>query len=68
MIYGSGKWDYKFTASTKLAIAEGEDSTTPATPDAKTLAAAKQKLSTWKPSPVYGTDTNIVDMLSATRT
>lgn len=65
VIYGSGKWDYKFTASTKLAIAEGEDSTTPATPDAKTLAAAKQKLSTWKPSPVYGTDTNIVDMLSA---
>lgn len=63
--YGSGKWDYKFTASTKLAIAEGEDPTTPATPDAKTLAAAKQKLSTWKPSPVYGTDTNIVDMLSA---
>lgn len=65
VIYGSGKWDYKFTASTKLAIAEGEDSTTPATPDAKTLAEAKQKLSTWKPSPVYGTDTNIVDMLSA---
>ena len=65
VIYGSGKWDHKFTASTKLAIAEGEDSTTPATPDAKTLAEAKQKLSTWKPSPVYGTDTNIVDMLSA---
>lgn len=65
VIYGSGKWDHKFTASTKLAIAEGEGSTTPATPDAKTLAEAKQKLSTWKPSPVYGTDTNIVDMLSA---
>lgn len=63
--YSSGKFDYKFTASTKLAIAEGEDPTTPATPDAKTLADAKQKLSTWKPSPVYGTDTNIVDMLSA---
>ena len=63
--YGSGKWDYKFTASTKLAIAEGEEPTTPATPEAKTLADAKQKLSTWKPSPVYGTDTNIVDMLSA---
>ena len=63
--YGSSKWDYKFTSSTKLAIAEGESATTPATPDAKTLAAAKQALSTWKPSPVYGTDTNIVDMLSA---
>ncbi len=63
--YGSSKWDYKFTSSTKLAIAEGESTATPATPDAKTLAAAKQALSTWKPSPVYGTDTNIVDMLSA---
>ena len=63
--HGSGKGDYKFTASTKLAITEGEDPTTPATPEAKTLADAKQKLSTWKPSPVYGTDTNIVDMLSA---
>lgn len=63
--YGSSKWEYKFTASTKLAIVEDEGTTTPATPDAKTLAEAKQKLSTWKPSPVYGTDTNIVDMLSA---
>ena len=63
--YGSSKWDYKFTGSTKLAITEGESSTTPATPDAKTLTEAKQKLSTWKPSPVYGADTNIVDMLSA---
>lgn len=60
--YSSGS---KFTASTKLAIAEGEGPTTPATPEAKTLADAKQKLSTWKPSPAYGTDTNIVDMLSA---
>lgn len=59
--YSSGN---KFTASTKLAIAEGEDPTTPETPEAKTLAEAKQKLSTWKPNPVYGTDTNIVDMLS----
>ena len=63
--YGSSSWSYKFTSSTKLAIAEGEGSITPATPDAKTLSEAKQKLSTWKPSPVYGTDTNIVDMLSA---
>ena len=63
--YGSSKWEYKFTGSTKLAIVEDEGATTPATPDAKTLAEAKQKLSTWKPSPVYGTDTNIVDMLSA---
>lgn len=63
--YGSSKWEYKFTASTKLAIVEDEGTTTPAAPDAKTLAEAKQKLSTWKPSPVYGTDTNIVDMLSA---
>lgn len=63
--YGSSSWSYKFTPSTKLAIAEGESSTTPTTPDAKTLAAAKQALSTWKPSPVYDTDTNIVDMLSA---
>lgn len=63
--YGSNKWDYKFTASTKLAIVEDEGTTTPATPDAKTLAEAKRKLSTWKPIPVYGTDTNIVDMLSS---
>lgn len=62
--YGSSKWECEFTSSTKLAIAEGEDATTPATPDAKTLAEVKQKLSTWKPNPVYGTDTNIVDMLS----
>lgn len=63
--YGSSSLSNMFTPSTKLAIAEGEGATTPATPDAKTLAAAKQALSTWKPSPVYGTDTNIVDMLSA---
>lgn len=63
--YGSSKWDFEFTASTKLAIVEDEGATAPVTPDAKTLAEAKQKLSTWKPSPVYGTDTNIVDMLSA---
>ena len=63
--YGSSRWDCKFTGSTKLAIVEDEGATTPATPDAKTLAEAKRKLSTWKPSPVYGTDTNIVDMLSA---
>ena len=63
--YGSSSWSYKFTPSTKLAIAEGESATAPTTPDAKTLAAAKQALSTWKPNPVYGTDTNIVDMLSA---
>lgn len=58
-----GKWGTKDTDSLAKAI-EGS-STTPATPDAKTLAEAKQKLFTWKPSPVYGTDTNIVDMLSA---
>lgn len=58
--YGSSKWECKFTGSTKLAIVEDEGATTPATPDAKTLAEAKQKLSTWKPSPVCGTDTNIV--------
>ena len=52
-----GKWGTKDTDSLAKAI-EGS-STTPATPDAKTLAEAKQKLSTWKPSPVYGTDTNI---------
>ena len=63
--YGSSKWDYEFTASTKLAIVEDEGATAPATPDAKTLAEAKQKLFTWKPIPVYGADTNIVDMLSS---
>lgn len=63
--YGSSKWEYKFTGSTKLAIVEDEGATTPGTPDAKTLAEAKQKLSTWKPNPVYGTDTNIVDILSS---
>ena len=57
-----GEWGTKDTDSLAKAI-EGS-STTPATPDAKTLAEAKQKLSTWKPNPVYGTDTNIVDMLS----
>ncbi len=57
-----GKWGTKDTDSLAKAI-EGS-STAPATPDAKTLAEAKQKLSTWKPSPVYGADTNIVDMLS----
>lgn len=57
-----GKWDSKDTYSLAKAIEGG--STTPETPEAKTLAEAKQKLSTWKPSPVYGTDTNIVDMLS----
>ena len=62
--YGSNSWSYMFTSSTKLAIAEGESATAPTTPDAKTLAEAKQKLSTWKPNPAYGTDTNIVDMLS----
>ena len=62
--YGSSKWECEFTSSTKLAIVEDEGATTPATPDAKTLAEAKQKLSTWKPNPAYGTDTNIVDMLS----
>lgn len=63
--YGSSKWEYEFTESTKLAIVKDEGgSTTPETPEAKTLAEAKQKLSTWKPNPVYGTDTNIVDMLS----
>lgn len=58
-----GKWGTKDTYSLAKAI-EGS-STTPATPDAKTLAEVKQKLSTWKPIPVYGTDTNIVDMLSS---
>ncbi len=58
-----GKWDSKDTYSLAKAIEGG--STTPETPEAKTLAEAKQKLSTWKPSPAYGTDTNIVDMLSA---
>ena len=48
--YGSSKWDFEFTASTKLAIVEDEGATAPVTPDAKTLAEAKQKLSTWKPS------------------
>ena len=57
-----GKWDSKDTYSLAKAIEGG--STTPETPEAKTLAEAKQKLSTWKPNPVYGTDTNIVDMLS----
>lgn len=57
-----GEWGTKDTDSLAKAI-EGS-STTPATPDAKTLAEAKQKLSTWKPNPVYGTDTSIVDMLS----
>lgn len=57
-----GKWGTKDTDSLAKAIEGG--STTPETPEAKTLAEAKQKLSTWKPNPVYGTDTNIVDMLS----
>ena len=63
VVYGDSSWSYKFTASLKNAIEAGEDPA--ATPEAKRLAEAKKALSSWKPSPVYGTDTNIVDMLAA---
>lgn len=60
--YGSS-WQYKFTSSLKNAVKAAENPSV--SPDAKMLAEAKQKLSYWKPNPAYGTDTNIVDMLSA---
>lgn len=38
---------------------------TPSNPDAAKLAEVAKKLSTWKPVPTYGADSNIVDMLAA---
>ena len=61
--YGSSSWEYEFTQSIKNAIDGTEDPDV--SPDAKTLAEVAKKLSTWKPSPVFGADTNIVEMLSA---
>lgn len=61
--YGSSSWQYKFTESLRAAVQSDEAPSL--SEDAQTLAAAKQKLSTWKPSPKYGTDTNIVSMLQA---
>lgn len=61
--YGSSSWQYKFTESLKAAVQSDEAPSL--SEDGQTLAAAKQKLSTWKPSPKYGTDTNIVSMLQA---
>lgn len=61
--YGSSSWQYKFTESLRAAVQSDEAPSL--SEDAQTLAAAKQKLSTWKPSPKYETDTNIVSMLQA---
>lgn len=38
---------------------------TPSNPDAAKLAEVAKKLSTWKPAPKFGADSNIVDMLAA---
>lgn len=57
------KWDTKDTASLAKPI-EG-DAVAPSNPDAAKLAEAAKKLSTWKPAPKYGIDTNIVYMLAA---
>lgn len=61
VIYGTSSWQYMFTASLKNAVQS--DVTPSLTPDAQTLATVKQRLSTWKPNPKYGSDTNIVSML-----
>lgn len=57
------KWDSKDTASLAKPI-EG-DAVAPSNPDAAKLAEVAKKLSTWKPVPTYGADSNIVDMLAA---
>ena len=57
---GQSLWTF---GSTYLPVKAAENPNV--SPDAKTLAEVKQKLSSWKPNPAYGTDTNIVDMLSA---
>lgn len=59
--YGTSAYAYEFTESTKNAIESDVEPTL--TPDAQTLADAVKQLSTWKPDPRYGTDTNIVTML-----
>lgn len=57
------KGDSKDTASLAKPI-EG-DAVAPSNPDAEKLAEVAKKLSTWKPVPTYGADSNIVDMLAA---
>lgn len=62
-VYGSQSWAHDDTDVLAKAIEAGEDPSI--SPDAKTLAEAAKKLSTWKPNPAYGTDSNIVSMLEA---
>ena len=61
--YGSSSWDYEFTPTLKNAIKAAENPNV--SPDAKTLAEVVRQLSSWRPDPSFGADTNIVDMLSA---
>ncbi len=58
-----GKWGTKDTDSLAKPVEAGE--VTPSNPDAAKLAEVAKKLSTWKPVPTYGADSNIVDMLAA---
>ena len=58
-----GKWGTKDTDSLAKPVEAGE--VTPSNPDAAKLAEVAKKLSTWKPVPTYGVDSNIVDMLAA---
>ena len=58
-----GKWGTKDTDSLAKPVEAGE--VTPSNPDAAKLAEAAKKLSTWKPVPAYGADTNIVGMLKS---
>ena len=58
-----GKWGTKDTDSLAKPVEAGE--VTPSNSDAAKLAEVAKKLSTWKPVPTYGADSNIVDMLVA---
>ena len=58
-----GKWGTKDTDSLAKPVEAGE--VTPSNPDAAKLAEVAKKLSTWKPAPKFGADSNIVDMLAA---
>ena len=68
--YGSDSWEYEDTNSLKNAIEAASDGGSGQTDEEEMLAAAVAKAksvgySGWYPSPVFGTDTNICDMLSA---
>ena len=58
-----GKRGTKDTDSLAKPVEAGE--VIPSNPDAAKLAEVVKKLSTWKPAPKFGADSNIVDMLAA---